>query len=188
MWWSDPLGRGGARRFPALAPALLVAGLLVALGACGFRPLHMPRGPERLAGSDRLAATQIGPIEGRVGQRLHNLLRDLLNPSGQPARPAYLLQIKLTKSVRELAFETDETATRANLTLRASYVVRHAGTRSVLFRGRAVSVNGYNILANLYATKAAEDGALKRGLRDLADNIRLRLSAHFAEPSPAATL
>ncbi len=184
MWWPDPLGRGGTRRRarPALAAALLLA-----LAGCGFRPLNLPPESARVAGSDRLAATQIRPIEGRVGQRLHNLLRDRLNPSGQPARPAYLLEIRLRKSIREQAIQTDETATRANLILQARYLVRDAATRAVLFQGETVSVNGYNILTNLYATKTAEDGALRRGLRDLADNIRLRLSAHFAEPQSAAT-
>jgi len=184
MWWSDPPGPAGTRR---LARPALVAALLLALAACGFRPLHLPPEPDSQAGSDRLAKTLIRPIEGRVGQRLHNLLRDRLNPSGQPARPAYLLEISLSKTIREQAIQTDETATRANLTLRARYTVRDAGTRSALFSGQTISTSGYNILINLYATKTAEDGAVRRGLRVLADNLRLELSAHFAKPQSAAT-
>lgn len=184
MSWSDPQDQGRRRR---LVRGLLAAALLAALAACGFRPLHLPPDPGSTAGLELLAGTQIRPIEGRVGQQLHNLLRDRLNPSGQPVRPVYLLEIVLEKTIREQAIQTDETATRANLILRAKYLVRDAAKGSVLFRGDSVSVNGYNILINLYATRTAEDGALSRGLRDLADNIRLRLSAHFAGLQSAAT-
>lgn len=184
MWWSDPGGQGGRRR---LARGLLAAALLVAPGACGFRPLHLPPDPESKATGDLLAGTQVRPIEGRVGQQLHNLLRDRLNPEGQPVRPIYLLEIELTKTIREQAIQTDETATRANLILQAKYRVRDAANRSVLFRGDAISVSSYNILINLYATRVAEDGALRRSLRDLADSIRLRLSAHFAGLQSAST-
>lgn len=184
MWWSDPLRRAGRRR---LGRPALVAALLLVLAACAFRPVHLPPDPESQAGSDRLANTLIRPIEGRVGQRLHNLLRDRLNPTGQPDRPAYLLEISLRKTIREQAIQSDATATRANLTLLANYSVRDASTRSVLFSGSTFSTSGYNILLNLYATKTAEDGALRRSLRVLADNLRLELSARFAKPQSAAT-
>jgi LPS-assembly lipoprotein len=174
MWCSDPL------RCAALAGALLLG-----LGACGFRPLHVPPDPAQ-AGAGTLAETRIQPIQGRVGQQLHNLLRDRLNPAGQPRQPAYLLEIDLRQSIREQAIQTDETATRANLILRASYSLRAAATGAVLFHGSLASVNGYNILTDLYATRIAEEGALRRGLRDMAENLQLRLASHFVGRRSAA--
>ena len=39
----------------------------------------------------------------------------------------------------------------------------------------------------LYATTVAENDAVKRGLRELADEIRLRLAVYFAEARTAKT-
>jgi LPS-assembly lipoprotein len=155
------------------------------LAGCGFRPLHNVAQDSGTSPPESLAATRIQPLEGRVGQDLHNLLRDRLNPSGQPSKPAYLLEVELRKSTTELAIRKDETATRANLTMSADYKLRDFETKAVLLNSRSVSVNSYNILDALYATTVAEDDAVKRGLRELADEIRLRLAIYFAGPHAA---
>ena len=125
------------------------------------------------------------PIQGRVGQKFHNLLRDRLNPAGQPERPAYLLEVTLTREKKGLGVRKDETATRANLTVRARFKLRSAEDRKLLLDGRARSVNSFNILDAFYATTVAEGDALRRGLRALADDIGLRLSVYFANPKTA---
>jgi LPS-assembly lipoprotein len=157
--------------------------LLLASTACGFQPLHAPGQGARSTPADHLAAVRIVPLEGRVGQQLHNLLRDRLNASGQPREPAYTLRIALRKSTRELGIRKDETATRANLTLSARFELRDLDSRAVLLAGRVVSVNSYDIFDAFYATKVAEDDAVRRGLRQLADDIGLRLALHFSDPN-----
>jgi LPS-assembly lipoprotein len=135
--------------------------------------------------ADHLAATRINPLEGRIGQQLHNLLRDRLNGSGQPREPAYALEIALRVSTSKLGIRKDETATRANLTMSARFKLRDLSSKAVLLGGRSVSVNSYNILDAFYATKVAEDDAKRRGLRELADDIGLRLAVYFAGPDAA---
>lgn len=157
----------------------------LALSACGFRPLHLPRGTESAAPAQRLAQVRVQPLQGRVGQRLNNLLRDRLNPAGQPDRPDYFLELTLTREKEELGVRKDETATRANLTLRARFKLRGAEDRKLLLDGQARSVNSYNILSAFYATTVAEEDALQRGLRTLADDISLRLEVYFARPDTA---
>ncbi len=178
MSWSSPDGRPARRA----VCAALAAGLLPAIAACGFRPLHYKGEGDEGALADQMAQTRILPMRDRVGQELHNLLRDRLNPAGQPRQPAYVLQISLTESIRELAVQRDETATRADLTLQANYVLRAADSRKVLFTSESITVSSYNIIDQLYATEAAEQGARRRGLRVLAENIRLNLATYFAKP------
>lgn len=159
--------------------------VVLSLSACGFRPLHLPREPEAATPAQRMAEVRVQPVRGRVGQMFHNLLRDRLNPSGQPDRPAYFLEVTLTREREGLGVRKDETATRANLTLRARFSLRGAEDRKLLLSGRARSVNSFNILDAFYATTVAEEDALRRGLRALADDIGLRLSVYFANPKTA---
>ena len=132
-----------------------------------------------------MTEVRVQPVQGRVGQMFHNFLRDRLNPAGQPEQPAYFLEVTLTREREGLGVRKDETATRANLTLRAQYKLRSAVDRKVLLSGRARSVNSFNILDAFYATTVAEEDALQRGLRTLANDIELRLSLYFANPKTA---
>ena len=155
--------------------------LLLALAACGFRPLYSDIGRSvETTPNERLAMTRIQPLQGREGQQLHNLLRDRVNPAGQPHDPAYLLEVRLDSRIDELGIRKDETATRANLILRADFLLRDRGSKKIVLRGRAQAVNSYNILEEFYATADSERNALNRGLREVADSIRLRLAVYFA--------
>ena len=157
----------------ALLPAL-------ALGACGFRPLHQPPQQGRVTASDELAGVLVDPLPDRTGQQLHNLLIDQLNPQGQPTAPSHRLHVDLTEVIRKVAVQRDETATRANLILSSNYTLRAVADNSVVYAGRAVSINSYNILDEQYPTDVARDNARLRGLRELSDDIKLRLSIYFS--------
>lgn len=111
---------------------------------------------------------------------MHNLLRDRLNPSGQPSAPKYQLELRLTESIRELAFESDETATRADLSITANYRLRRVDTQKILHTGQSRSISSYNILERQFASTISESDARSRTLRDIADDIRIRLGAYFS--------
>ncbi len=187
MWWFDRLPRP-----PGTWAGLIMTVLLAfAAAACGFRPLHGPpprpaTEAKQLTTAEQLGQIRILPLKNREGQRLHNLLRDRLNPAGQPRKPAYALALTLTSTIQQLGIRKDETATRANLILRASYVLQAAGSTAIVTGGRVRSINSYNILDAFFATTIAEDDALKRGLREIANNIALRLAVHFAAAPDAA--
>jgi LPS-assembly lipoprotein len=157
MWWSEPVWAVAPRRLWAAA----LFALLAALSGCGFRPLYAPAGPEAAAPTDLMAAVRINPLPDRAGQQLHNLLRDQLNPGGQPLQPAYVLDLRLVQDTENVGIRKDETATRANLTLSSSFVLRAA-------------------LDVQYPTDVAEADALARGLRELSEDIKLQLAVFFA--------
>ncbi len=150
----------------------LAAGAVV-LAGCGFQPLHSRVGG---AGIDRLGSIEIGPIPDRSGQVLYNLLRDRLNPGGAPRRPVYTLNVGLTERQQSLGVRVDESATRANLTIRAVYSLRHRGDEKVLLRGDVNSTSSFNILKSNFATLSAENDARTRSLREISDEIRIRVS------------
>ncbi len=165
----------------------LAAGLsLSLLAACGFQPLNSKTsgdasGRAAEQGSlNELATVRIAPLSDRTGQEMHNFLRDRLNPSGQPSAPRYELQIQLNESIREVAIESDETATRADLSIIANYSLRRFDDQKVVTSGRSRSVSSYNILEKQFASTISEADARSRTLRDIADDIRVRLAAYFS--------
>jgi LPS-assembly lipoprotein len=175
MWWSRPAPRSA--RLEAAAACLLLG---LALAGCGFQPLYGRSGPEAASPLEHMAAIRIAPLPDRVGQQMHNLLRDRLNPRGQPREPAYRLDLELSESRQELGIRKDETATRANLILSARFILREFASDRVLLEGRTSSVNSFNILTNQFATSFSESDARKRALRELSDSIRTRLGIYFS--------
>lgn len=182
MSWPDVIGRLASRRLTA---ALMAVALAAGTG-CGFRPLYGPTEAQETGSEAGFAQTQISPLSGRTGQKLHNLLRDRLNPAGQAADYRYSLDVSVTTAVSELGIRKDETATRANLIVRADYVLRSRETRALLFNARSESANSYNIVDDFYATSVSQESALDRGLREVANEIRRRLGIYFSRgPSTA---
>lgn len=164
-------GRAGWRIFALLC--------VLSLAGCGFRPVYAPLESGEPVATEQLATVRIEPLRNRAGQQLHNFLRDELNPEGQPIDPDYKLQIQLSQRTEELAFRQDETATRANIILNTAFVLRAAEDDRVLYAGRVSSINSYNILDEQYPTDVSAADALRRGLRELSQDIKLRLAVYF---------
>lgn len=149
------------------------------LAACGFRPLHGQQDSDASVAA-ALAAVRIEPLRDRVGQQMHNFLRDRLNPQGQPSAPTYRLRVQLTESLSELGVRRDETATRANLRINAEFFLVEHGGGGELFAGRSTSTTSYDILENPFASTVSEEDARERALREVADDIRTRLAIYFS--------
>ncbi len=148
-----------------------LAALLVAAG-CGFEPLY-----GRSTGVvEALAGIRIAPIADRQGQILRNHLLLRINPSGPPDEPAYLLEVVLTETREELGLRLDAVATRANLTLEARYRLTATADGRPRAEGSAGARSGYDILDSEYATLKAGDGARRRVLAALADDLTTRLA------------
>jgi len=159
-----------ARRRCLLAATLLTAALTIS--GCGFEPLH---GQRSGASSAALSAIDVQLIADRSGQMLRNELLQQMQPRGQtPTR--YSLAVTLTESLSNLGIRKDEVATRANLTLSASFTITELGGAKRVFSGSARSVNSYNILTSDFATLSAREDARRRGINQLALEIRERLS------------
>ncbi|MHA1599971.1 MAG: LPS assembly lipoprotein LptE [Alphaproteobacteria bacterium] len=149
------------------------------LSACGFQPLYNHPQGGSLSTAEHMATVRIALLPDRIGQQLHNLLRDRLNPQGQPRKPAFDLKIELVESLQELSIRKDETARRANLIVSARFLLQETGSEEIVLRGVATSTNSYNILSSQFATTNSELNARKRGLREISDDIRTRLGIYF---------
>ena len=169
------------RRYPILAVALLVfVGL--SLSACGFRPLYgQPATSGDQAVTSQLAAVHVDRIRDRVGQMMRTALQRRLNIThGTPA--LYKLTVTLKESVGKLAIEKNAFATRANLSLAATYQLVRIKDKQVIASGEPRFVASYNILSSEYATLAGQSDARERAVLSLAEDIRGRLAIYFTGP------
>lgn len=159
------------------APVFLV--LCLALTACGFEPLYGDR-EQTAAAEDLLELVDVPPIADRVGQLVRIELTNRLTPT-QPAPPAlYTLPVLVTESRVSLAVRKDSSATRANLTINASFELYRISDGVRLTSGTIRSVNSYDVVDSDYATLVAESDARRRGAKDTADQIVDRLAIYLS--------
>jgi LPS-assembly lipoprotein len=165
MWWSR---------------ALIVL-VLVALGpvGCGFRPLYGRTDGTETAASSDLAAIRVLGIENRAGQQLRNNLVQRLSPLGEPARPRYALDIKMSETLEGQAESSDGKATVGRMTLTCNYILSDIETGRVVKTGTARSLASMRYLGPRYASVAAERDTESRVLTDMAEEIRSGLAAWF---------
>ena len=160
---------------------------LLAVSACGFRPLYGPA-----AGGDadpgvvaELAAIEIDLGQDRLDQVVYSDLLDRISPFGPPATPRYRLDLTLRQSKQGVALERDATVSRFNLTLVAEYALLDTETGDTLTAGSVRAVAAYNVLRSELANVVAERDARDRAARDVADEIKARLAVYFRGPAAA---
>jgi len=167
-----------------LGPVILACSLVLA--GCGFGPLYGER-EQTVATEDLLSRVEVPPIENRVGQLVRIELTNRMTPTRPVPTPLFTLIVKLNESKSNLAVQKDSSATRANLTISASFELRQNNNGASLNKGNVRSVNSYDILQSDFATLAAEQNARRRGAVDVADGIVDRLAIYLLRNQNALT-
>lgn len=162
MSWSKPLC------------LLLVA---ISLAACGFRPLYRQDGAG--AAVPQFNQIAIAQPEDRVSQQLRNHLLDMITPKGNPERPAYILDYRITESVGSVFVTRSDEITRNNLQLTIYVYLRNYEDGRPLTTLSITSQASYNLTVADYSNLINEKNARERALRDAAEQIRIRLANYF---------
>ncbi|HEX6376968.1 MAG TPA: LPS assembly lipoprotein LptE [Allosphingosinicella sp.] len=153
---------------PLLALTLLLAG-------CGLQPLYSGGGSGPIAQSLRSIA--VAPIEGRAGWLVRTALEDRLGaPETGAAR--YRLEVLLDDDITGFGIRSDDAVTRERRTLRARYRLVDAAKGTVLLDATAGSDAGIDVVGSEYATVAAEQTALERLSKEIADQIVTRIALY----------
>lgn len=174
------------------ALALLLAAAAPGVAGCGWKPLYGTRMPTGAASGSpgidqQLAAVRVEPIANRLGQQLHNQLRDGLNPLGQPVNSAYRLSVNLTVRTYGALTRSDLSATRRNVEVTAYYtLVDNSG--EVVLEDSSQSLTGYDEFDDPLNDITANESAQERSTIQLAEMIKTRLATYFAQAAtqPAA--
>ncbi|MCZ4281168.1 LPS assembly lipoprotein LptE [Kiloniella laminariae] len=126
-----------------------------------------------------MQTVRIDPLPDRPGQILHNLLRDRMNPLGQPREPLYSLKAIITESEKDLAVRLDNTASRTNLAITVQYYLVEISSGKTVLSAKARSTGSYDKLNDPYATLVAEDTTRKRVLRQISNDMALQIGAYL---------
>lgn len=161
---------------------LLSSVFCLLVSACGFKPLYGKHEESRVL-APLLAGIEIGDISGerRIGQQFTIDLEDRLNPGGvAPTRPTYRLNASLSRSVSAIGAAPDGTVSRYNMHFNTSFTLIRIADGETVASGSINHISSYNNVTNAYfSTYISEQDAIKRGLAELAEIYRQRLTAHL---------
>jgi LPS-assembly lipoprotein len=152
----------------------LAALIVPLLGGCGLRPLYAGGAGGPVASS--LAAISVAPIPERAGWLMRNALIDRLG--GENNQAPYRLEVDLDDDISGFGIRGDRSVTRERRTLRARYRLVQASSGQVLLDATAGSDAGIDVVSSPYATVAAEQTALERLSKVVADQIVARLALY----------
>jgi LPS-assembly lipoprotein len=148
--------------------------LTLLLAGCGLQPLYTGGGSGPVAQSLRSVA--VAPIEGRAGWLVRTALEDRLDAPTGPVR--YRLEVLLDDDITGFGIRSDDAVTRERRTLRARYRLVDAAKGTVLLDATAGSDAGIDVVGSEYATVAAEQTALERLSKEIADQIVTRVALY----------
>ncbi len=164
---SRPLTRSSRR-------ALFLAPIALALAGCGFHPLYSTRGT-RDWDSD-LASINVSPINDRAGQILALALRENLNPGGLVVAKRWNLSTGVRVTRTDLGIQRNATATTSEITVYATFNINETQGGKVVYSSSSTAVGDFDQVNDAYATQVAADGARDRALREVAEEMTLRLA------------
>jgi LPS-assembly lipoprotein len=149
--------------------------LTLLLAGCGLQPLYSGGGSGPVA--QALRSVTVAPIEGRSGWLVRTALEDRLGvpPAGAAT---YRLEVLLDDDITGFGIRPDDAVTRERRTLRARYRLVDAAKGTVLVDATAGSDAGIDVVGSEYATVAAEQTALERLSKEVADQIVTRIALY----------
>ncbi len=149
--------------------------LTLLLAGCGLQPLYGGGASGSVA--QTLRSVTVGPIEGRSGWLVRTALEDRLGVP-QAGAAAYRLEILLDDEIAGFGIRRDDAVTRERRTLRARYRLVDVAKGTVLLDATAGSDAGIDVVGSEYATVAAEQTALERLSKEVADQIVTRVALY----------
>jgi LPS-assembly lipoprotein len=149
--------------------------LTLLLAGCGLQPLYGGGASGPVA--QTLRSVTVAPIEGRAGWLVRTALEDRLGAPPAGAAP-YRLEVLLDDDITGFGIRSDDAVTRERRTLRARYRLVDSAKGTVLLDATAGSDAGIDVVGSEYATVAAEQTALERLSKEIADQIVTRVALY----------
>lgn len=169
MSWS----RRELLRFGALMTA-------AGLGGCGaYRPLY--GSGDAGTGANVLERVELGNMANRSGQLLRNSLIDHFYHGDYPAQTDYRLEAQITTNQTSLALRNDSSSERTAISTTVVFQLVEKKTGKLLLNAASTSDTGVAGIDQQYGVRAAQDAALERTLKRIAEDITLRVATELGQ-------
>jgi LPS-assembly lipoprotein len=152
------------------------------LSACGFQPLY-GSGTKTASGarlSEAMAAVNVSPIPGRVGQKLRNELIFSNTGGNYAADTRYRLNIAIRERVIDQLVQISGDAKGQVYQLEASFKLVDSASGKVIHSGVALSRAAYNRYQEIFANVRARRDAENRAADTVAESIKTQIAAFLA--------
>ncbi|QRM29642.1 LPS assembly lipoprotein LptE [Microvirga sp. VF16] len=174
-------------KFKALAHVALVAGLSLGLSAC-FRPLHGPtvsgQSLQTVLASIDVPEIEWPPALANTGHYLRSEMIYALNGSGSDTPKKYNLKMSMRESQSSPVVDS-ETGTASSVIVGGTltYTLTSLDGKTVVTQGVATSSTSFDRFPQRFANIRAARDAEIRLAKDLAQQVKTRLSATLATQS-----
>jgi LPS-assembly lipoprotein len=155
------------------ASVLIVASL--GLGACSYRPLY-GGGADGHGVVMALSGIAVEEQKERAGQIVRNTLVSSMGTGGS----AYVLRLTPVETTQKLSALSGQKLERHRYNLKVGYELADAKTGASVVAGSSFSNVSYDTVEQPIADLRAAENARERAGREVAEDIRLRLAAHFS--------
>lgn len=153
---------------------LVVGG--VALSACSYRPLY-GKTEGNAAVISELSNVAVEEQGNRAGQVVRN---ELISGFGSSGGSKYLLKIVVAEKNESVSSVAKSVVDRHRYRLSVTYRLVEVGSGDELAAGKSFSSVSYDTVQEPVADIQAAENARDRAARELAQDLRLRISAFFA--------
>jgi LPS-assembly lipoprotein len=160
---------------------LLAWPLVLALPACGFRPLYARDESGAGAARDGLGLISVAIIPERTGQLLRQALQARFDHGDAPMAKRFDLLVSFGIASEAVGIQPDNTITRVRFVGQASWTLAtRDAARSTVSSGKARAVDALNTFDQQYFAQDIEGETIQRRLAEaVADQITTQLAIYF---------
>ena len=156
------------------ASVLIVASLALA-GCTSYRPLY-GAGADGKGVAVALSGIAVEEQRDRAGQIVRNNLISSFGGGGS----SFILRLKPVEKSQLLSTSSGQKVDRHRYNLRVGYELADAKSGDAVISGSSFSNVSYDTVEQPIADLRAAENARERAAREVAEDIRLRLAAHFS--------
>lgn len=150
---------------------LIILFSILATTGCGFKPLYKTESM-----SFPLKVGSLKFVDAYFDKHLYvfsKALEDSLNPSQIHAN--YRLDVNIVKQTYNIDTQNNSVNNRTKILLIAQYTLTDLRTDKVIVTDSAYSADSFDITVSPYSTYISEEQSIELLLRNLADEIKIRI-------------
>lgn len=167
--------------------AIIAAILLLAINACGFKPMYGENSAAGAGLSQLMANIKIDQIRNELGrqerlsQLLQNNLHERISPlSSDGSATAYLLKARYDVEERGYGIREDESVTLQNLRLSVAFSLVDIDSDQSIMDGTARAIVTYDLVQSDFSNKVARETSLERLSEEVANQIITRIGTFLS--------